>query len=442
MSILLASNNFEYSAHVNESPSIEELATDYRSYENSNHSEEEFENNQDRINDSIEDMLTLHPNTECTVADALCMITAFVIRHNLPWIAVEDLLQYTNHIIGRKELTTCKHTFKKKVQKMGNMDMVKHFICHECGLYLGSADDINKTKRRLCSNCNVQIEMDTKFKKNHFITMPLKSHLPSILERNSGYLKFDFTATNNICDVHDSLYFQNMRKQMNGSKFVSFTFSVDGAVVHKSTKDKSLWPLQFIINEIDIEHRFKRENIFCSAISFGKTPKMEVFFKPFVEEIKRINAEGGIIFKSADGQTHTVKILPMIFTGDTPARGYVLNKVAFNGYMGCPYCMHEGTLVNRQIRYCKRGEGISRTNQQSRADMIIAQTTNEKVNGYHGVSPLMAFNEFDIVWQVGIDKMHCVDLGVVKLIFYLLLDRKFRHERYIQYFESMENILV
>lgn len=37
-------------------------------------------------------------------------------------------------------------------------------------------------------------------------------------------------------------------------------------VVFKSTKEKSLWPLQFIVNEIDLKYRFKRENIFCAVI--------------------------------------------------------------------------------------------------------------------------------------------------------------------------------
>lgn len=215
---------------------------------------------------------------------------------------------------------------------------------------------------------------------------------------------------------------------------VTITFSTDGAALFKSTKEKSVWPLQFIVNEIDIERRYKRENMMCSAISFGKTPKMEVFFKPFIEEIQKINAEGGLSFTLKNGDKKTVKIFPMIFTGDTPARADVLKKSQFNGYNGCAHCLHRGTLVNKQIRYCKRDNGPLRTNEDVRGNMMDAQMLNEKVNGYKGLSPLVALESFDVVWQVGIDKMHNVDLGVTALMFNLFLKSERNPKWYILIF--------
>lgn len=262
----------------------------------------------------------------------------------------------------------------------------------------------------------------------------MKNQLRDVLERNSDYLKFDFNKpATDICDVHDSIHFQNLREQTGNIPLITITVSTDGAALFKSTKEKSVWPIQLILNEIDLEHRFKRENVLCSAISYGKTPNMQVFFKPFIEEINKINAEGGISFTLKNGQKQTVKIIPMIFTGDTPARADVLLKSFFNGYKGCSYCLHKGTLVNKQIRYCKRDNGRLRTNEQVRADMLQAQIRNEKVNGYKGLSPLIAFDHFDVVWQVGIDKMHNVDLGVTALLFKLFLKSERPHKRYIEY---------
>lgn len=411
----------------------EEIMDEFE-YSDVDNSEFEFVENhrEEIINQSVEDMRNLHPNTACTVTDAFCMVYAYAIRHKLSWTATEDLMRLINRIIGRNELPTSSDTFKKKIRKMGNMDMTKHFVCHECGLYLGSADDIKESNIQVCATCQTKIQTDTKYKKNHFITIPLKNNLRNILERNSDNLNIDYHPPNiNICDIHDSLYYQNTVNKMNNSKFVSLTFSADGAIVHKSSKEKSLWPLQFIINEISIDQRFKKENIFCSAVSYGKTPNMQIFFKPFIDEINQINSDGGLLFKMKNGETEIVKIVPMIFTGDTPAKSHVLNKVNFNGYMGCPYCMHQGTIINKQIRYCKRDEGLIRENEQSRAEMIQAQINNEKFHGYHGVSPLIAFKNFDVVWQVGIDKMHNVDLGVTRLLFRLFLDNKYRDKRYI-----------
>lgn len=64
-------------------------------------------------------------------------------------------------------------------------------------------------------------------------------------------------------------------------------------------------------------------------------------------------------------------------------------------------------------------------------DMIQAHATGSRINGYHGLSALMTFGkDFDIVWQVVIDKMHCVDTGVIKKMFDLFLITKGNKERY------------
>lgn len=381
-----------------------------------------------------ENLRRLHPNTNCTVIDALCMVYAFALRHNLTWEAIEDLLRLSNRLIGSEVLRPSKYIFKKKINNIANYSSIKHFFCHKCDLYFGTIEDIKILNEKFCPNCKAKIETDTKFKKNHFVVMPMKTQLRDVLERNSDYLKlnFDIRATD-VCDVQDSIYFQRLREQAGNIPLVTLTFSTDGAALFNSTKEKSVWPIQFVLNEIDLDHRFKRENMLCSAISYGKTPKMQVFFKPFIEEINKINAEGGISFILKNGQTQTVKIIPMIFTGDTPARADVLLKSLFNGYKGCSYCLHGGTLVNKQIRYCKRDNGPLRTNEQVRSDMLQAQLLNEKVNGYKGLSPLIAFDNFDLVWQVGIDKMHNVDLGVTALLFKLFLKSERNHKRYIEY---------
>lgn len=384
------------------------------------------------IDDNInsEDLRTLHPHTSCTVLDLYCMIYAFSTRHSLTWVATEDLLHLINQVIGREEISPSKYILKKKMKQISSWNVLKHFTCPQCDLYLGCKENIERLNEQ-CPNCQSKIKMDTKYRKNYFITIPFHNHLQNVLERNSDRLIFGSKPlTTNIHDVHDSLYFQNLKNEMKNDPMITITFSVDGAQVHESAKDNSLWPLQFVINEIDLEHRFKRENMFCAGISYGKSPNMHVFFKKFIEDINLINAEGGLTFKMKNGEMKTVQIFPMIFTADTPAKCDVLNKVYFNGYKGCPYCTHDGTLVNKQIRYCQRDNGPLRTNEQTRLDMLQANSTKKRTNGYHGLSVLFALKWFDLVWQVGIDKMHCVDLGVVRLLFRLFFDHENRKERY------------
>lgn len=47
--------------------------------------------------------------------------------------------------------------------------------------------------------------------------------------------------------------------------------------------------------------------------------------------------------------------------------------------------------------------------------MLQAFTTGQHVNGYRGISQFLALNNLiDIVWIFPIDKMHSIDLGVIK----------------------------
>lgn len=370
----------------------------------------------------------LHPATSCSVSDAMLMIHAYSVRHDLSWTAIEDLIRLLNRVIGENKIPSSKFLFKRKFSKSIKSDPIKHFVCQECKLYLGTLEEITEADNKYCPNCQCKVQTDTKYAKNHFVTIPVREQLKNILERNSDNMVFNaHRSRTHIRDVHDAHLFQCLHDY--AENIITLTFSTDGAVVFKATHEKSLWPLQFIVNEIDLEHRFQRENIFCSAISFGATPNMQTFMKPFIEEIMQINAEGGLSFKMKCGELKTCKIFPMIFTGDALAKQYVLNKVSLNGYLGCPYCLHAGTLVNRHVRYCNRNNAPMRTNEQTRADMIEAQTSGMRTNGYYGVSPLMAFDNFDVVKQVAIDKMHNIDMGIAKKLFNLFLDGENRKEK-------------
>lgn len=413
--------------------------------ERSHHDEQWFDNfeeNDENFNDAeffeesnyfipqnTADLCKLHPHTDCTLYDAFLMIFVYSKRHGLTWEATEDLARLMNRIIGQEKIPPSKYIFKKKFQP-NNCTPVKHFICNECNLYLGTLSELNDSKINHCPNCTAQIELNTKYKKNHFLTIPFRSHMKQILRQNSEHLSFNTHSPNDeICDVHDALYFQNLRKSAGNIPYITLTFSTDGAAIFKATKDKSVWPLQFIINEIDLKHRFERQNVFCAAISFGKTPNMSFFLKPFIEEITQINSEGGLSFEAKNGETINVMIYPMILTCDILAKQYVLNKASFHGYKGCSYCLHDGILIDKRVRYCNKDNVPLRTNEMVRDDMLQAQISKETVNGYKGVSALMALENFDVVWQPTIDKMHNIDMGITKKLFELFLDNKNRKHR-------------
>lgn len=382
---------------------------------------EDYEENEDEFN--IDHFRKIHSNLECTVADALSLIYAYSVRHNLNWIAVEDLIRLVNSVVGKDALPPSKYMFKKLFKAKESFESNVHFWCQVCEKYLGvkenSADPI-------CSNCNSGIITDTKYNKNHFVSMQIENQLRNILEQNSDNLVVkNSECSDDICDVHDSLNFQQLKIKMGNVPYITLTLYTDGAAVFKSTKQKSLWPICAFINEINLNNRFKRKNIICPALSFGKTPNMQMFFKPLIEELNAINDKGGIQFRKENGVFETVKVIPMLFTADALAKAYVLNITQHNGHYGCPYCLHYGTNIEgtTQLRFVNEYCAPNRTNQKARDDMIAAHQTAETVNGYKGLSPLMALGQdFDVIWQVVIDKMHNVDMGVTKKLFDLFLN--------------------
>lgn len=394
-----------------------------------NHNREEL----DEINEyDIDEFRTIHPNLSCSVKEAVAMIHAFSIRHNLNWEATEDVAHMINTMIGTDKIPSSKYMFKKAFDQRAKTDPTTHFLCSFCGKYLGTEKYLRRADETVCQNCQTEICLDTKYKKNHFTSIPIEYHLKNLLEQNSEFLCLNYDASTTIRDVHDSSNFQNLKEKMQGSPYITLTMNSDGAAVFKATKEKSFWPVQFYVNEIQLDRRFKRQNMICSTFAFGKTPNMQIFLKPLIDEIKTINEKGGIAFKHANGEVIRAIIIPMLVTADALAKAYMLNLVQHMGHKGCPYCLHEGTILEgtTQIRYCNRHNARCRTNNQVRNDMIQAHTSGQSVNGYRGISALVAFgNSFDIVWQVVIDKMHCIDMGVVKKLFNLFLHNKNRNER-------------
>lgn len=330
---------------------------------------------------------TVHPSLTCTLNDAMTMIYAYNIRHNLTWEATEDLAHLINGIIGTNKIPSSKYKFKSKFQRDEKTKAVIHYLCHSCDMYLGTEQNINELASPICYNCQSKICTDTKYKKNHFLSVPIKHHLENILKQNVNFINLQHeNIPSYIRDVYDAENFVRIKNEMENQPYITLTINTDGAAIFKSNKEKSFWPIQFYINEIDLEHRFNRQNMLCSTIAFGKVPNMQAFFRPLIEELSMINDNGGVTFVDMIGRKTKLKVVPMLITTDAQAKSHVLNLVSHNGRFGCPYCLHCGTGLDgtTQYRYCKRGNARTRTNTEARENMIQAHHTSTSVNGYMG----------------------------------------------------------
>lgn len=422
----LADNNPEPFPNENIDGDNGVMDNDINNFNAKNFGEDNDRANAENIGD--ENDRVIHAVVDIRVMDILLLIFVFSVRHNLDWTAMESLAKLISFILGDNLIPKSKYYFKKVFSPKQNIRF--HFLCKRCKRFLGTRRQIEDFETNFhCPICQDDIDMRSKSTHLNFVSFSIETQLKEHIERyiRSGDIKFHHEYTRHdgrIADIFDGEAYRKLIAYNNGNKFLTLTVSTDGASIHKSTKKSSMWPLQYLVNEICEKKRYSIDNVLLAALSYGGTPDMSCFLRPFIEEVNAINDKGGITI-AINGTTEKVKIYPLVWVLDSVAKCYVLRIIQYNGYYGCPYCHHAGTLIQRNnIRYCKIHNACERTDQNSRNAMQRAHRNNVRVKGYSGISPLCALPLLDVVWQCAIDKMHNVDLGVMKKFFCLLLDSR------------------
>lgn len=240
----------------------------------------------------------VHEFLNCRKRDALIMLYAYQVRHKISWVALIDLYELINLILENNALPTTKYMFK---QIFPTETGTVHFVCEHCGRYLGAT--MNEKEIR-CTTCNKTSSASTKYKKNYFITLHAENQL-----------------TDAVADLHENNLLDEMER-------IELTVCTDGVVVQKAAKHKSLWPIQFFINNVNLKHRFKQARMMCAGFSFGKTADMQSLFRPFIEEINEINRNGGVLatFRSDGGEiAKRLKVVVTKCTADSQAKCYLLS---------------------------------------------------------------------------------------------------------------------
>lgn len=138
-----------------------------------------------------------------------------------------------------------------------------------------------------------------------------------------------------------------------------------------------------------------------------------------------------------------VRTIILSAVADAPARCAMLDFVQFNGRYGCPCCYEPGETLfmsessrshiypyNLDEEYCDSGHTKIRTHEETKQ---YAHTVEKKYlesrrrepvpeMGVKGLSALSFMPKFDIIRGTGIDYMHCVLLGIVKMMIGLWID--------------------
>lgn len=323
----------------------------------------------------------LHPSLQCNKLEALQMILAFFLRHNLTFAALEDLLILVNNLLSQKSLPESKYFFFKLFSK--NFSPSNVFFCknNKCGAELVID---NSNLDTICNFCQTKNHCDIKKFDNYFISLPIEEQLKEVIKSKLYSFIKEPVRTETINDITDGNIYKMLpgKNDPNGKlrHKVTLTLNTDGVEVFKSSK-KSLWPIQATINELNVIERFRTKNILLLGLYYHNNhPNMQLFLKKLVLDLIKLKDTGIEIL--ADNNKYYFDVTLICGTFDGPAKAAVQNITQHNGYFSCHYCEQRGdsVVVNSagtlQVRYPYKQEMIERTNDEAISNMKAASDGN------------------------------------------------------------------
>ncbi|KAH6920825.1 hypothetical protein HPB50_028184 [Hyalomma asiaticum] len=367
-----------------------------------------------------------------SVGDALVLAMDFAIKHGLAWTAIEDLLKYSNKLLGADVLPDSKYLFRK-FSGASPEEMTFFFYCPDCHRLLaktgGSLEERNRMADTCCGKHHTGRQLTAKG--CFFVSFPLKKQFASVLASDtlrqelyeclSGSRHRD---NENIAmtDITDGAFYKKQRQALGCRKQdITLTVNADGSPVFKSS-NYSIWPVHLTINELPPHIRWS--NVICALLWYGtKHPDMTLLLGAFAEQMKELSTEG--IHWSHNGEQLHSKVYCITGVADAPARASMQNVLQFNGYYGCSWCLHPGEFIEGSVKYPATVMPEDRDAAMMVSDMKTAADLQRTVRGVKGPSPLINVPGFDIVWSFRPDYMHTVLLGVVRqhLLEYLCLQQ-------------------
>ena len=130
---------------------------------------------------------------------------------------------------------------------------------------------------------------------------------------------------------------------------------------------------------------------------------------------------------------------------DAPARCCFMEMIQYNGFHGCPFCDSAGETVKTGEKgsthvypfniSSSTGHGKPRTHQETvthakNADRRALTGKAAPECGVKGTTWFMFLPKFDIIRGVAVDYMHCILLGVMKMLLHLWFDKQYRSEAF------------
>ena len=206
---------------------------------------------------------------------------AFALRHCIIKNAIDDLLKLiAAHLPENIEYPSTLYQFSKHFLNW-KTKITTHMYCSKCGSYIG-------TVSKQCKDCNQINDLDSALQSGcYFIMFNIKDQKLNILNRHSSkiHLHKQAQGQQELLDLSNGRLYPK-----DDSDFLLITWNTDGVLVFKSS-NFAIWPLQFVINELEPCSRFS--NVLMGGLWFGKSnPKFDAFLMPFIQQVNDLSING------------------------------------------------------------------------------------------------------------------------------------------------------
>ena len=159
---------------------------------------------------------------------------------------------------------------------------------------------------------------------------------------------------------------------------------------------------------------------------------MMTFLQPFNESMSPLNSNGVEVFSPDIKKSFTCRVMLLCGTCDLFAKAMVYNMMQFNGNYGCSHCLQSGEALALGVKgkvhvypYIQGNPtGPGRTSDLQLQHSKKAVIQNEPICGVKGPSWLSVIPNYDVIKGNVINYMHCVLLGVTKMLLKLWFDSK------------------
>jgi hypothetical protein len=299
-----------------------------------------------------------------------------LLKNNLTLKSINDIAKLVNKKPGNNnKIPENKYTILRLFLRKNNFRLHMHILCGDCHTY-SSCDNIKSVN---CHQCHKELKST---KNPYFLYIGVEQQIKKIIKENIVDIISFLSKKNNdiISDITDG----NILNSLNAPQFnenetmnLSVTMNTDGASLSKSNK-RSLWPIHLALNFLPPQLRYNQSNILVISLYIGNSkPNMAEYLKPMINEFKYL-AENSIHIDCGK-KSFTFKLYLTQCSLDMPAKASIMNMLQYNGYNGCPICLHPGKLIPNKK---KRGSTVRYTYPHNVYELRETQKTLEILESF------------------------------------------------------------